>query len=62
MPKTPKRYGEPIGIRLRKSIEHDLNVYCAQKDVSKSDVIKAAVECFMRHPDCVSRKDFERSL
>jgi len=49
-------YGNPHAVRFKKSIDKELAVVCLENDVRPSTIIQAAVECFLNHPDCLSRK------
>lgn len=51
------KYGKPISTRFLKQIENEINAYAITHEINRSDVITAAVTCFLKHPDCKARKD-----
>lgn len=49
-------YGNPHAVRFRKSVDRALALICLESDTRPSTIIQAAVECFLTHPDCISRR------
>jgi len=50
------RYGKPYATRFKKAIEKKLQQYCIEHEVNESDVIQAAVECFLNNSECVAKR------
>jgi len=55
-------YGKPHAVRFRKNIDRDLAMVCLEKDLRPSRLIQAAVECFLKHNDCIARQKILKDM
>jgi hypothetical protein len=55
-------YSSPRAVRFKKNIDRELAMFALDKDIRASSIIQAAVECFLRHPDCHARNKIVAEL
>ena len=49
------RYGKPHAARFKKQIDKKFQQFCVDNEINESDVIQAAVECFLNNEKCKAR-------
>ena len=52
-----KQYSEKVySAKFKKRIEREFMAFCTTHEITPSQVIQAAVTCFMRNETCIARK------
>jgi hypothetical protein len=50
------KYGDPRSTRLLKHVDKKLRQFCIEHELNESDVMQAAIECFLTNEDCLARR------